>query len=64
MGLTLAGVLASVSQLVEGWAANVECHPANNREEEGGYDANTVVTCTTGHLCPHGAGSMLGSALP
>ncbi len=39
------GVLASVSQLVEGRAADVECDPANNGQEESGNDAHAVVTC-------------------
>ena len=44
--LASGGVLASVSQLVEGRAANVECYPANHRQKESCNDAHTVVTCS------------------
>ncbi len=55
--LALAGILACVSQLVESRATNVECHPANNGQEESGNNANTVVTYRAANmLSSHGAG--------
>ena len=45
-GLARAGELASVLELVERGAANVEGHPTDNRQEERRNDAEAVVACT------------------